>query len=120
MPNRYSRPICAPESIPNRSPATSPKLSFSGRVKRCVTRNALAGDAGGALELLDQIAVVGIARDDAGGARLAAHRGIHQLLVGDVMIQVHAARWIAARARVAVCARRAAGAVGRFENIALN
>src|SRR4030095_1027486 len=42
MPNRYSRPIAAPLSRPNRSPARSPKSPApSGRRNRCVTRNAL-------------------------------------------------------------------------------
>src|SRR5882672_581418 len=42
IPNRYSRPITAPASMPNRSLARSPKSpSPSGRVKRCVTRKAL-------------------------------------------------------------------------------
>src|SRR5688572_2115599 len=41
-PNRYSRPICAPESRPKRSPARSPKSPAPrGRPKRCVTRKAL-------------------------------------------------------------------------------
>ena len=43
MPKRYSRPICPPPSVPKPSASRSPKLpSPSGRVKRCVTRNALA------------------------------------------------------------------------------
>jgi hypothetical protein len=42
IPNRYSSPIAAPESMPNKSSVSSPKLpSPSGRVNRCVTRNAL-------------------------------------------------------------------------------
>src|SRR6266853_266421 len=41
MPNRYSSPICAPESRPNRLPATSPALALRGCENRCVTRNAL-------------------------------------------------------------------------------
>src|SRR4051812_27311446 len=42
IPNRYSRPMTAPLSRPNRSPARSPKSpSASGRPKRWVTRNAL-------------------------------------------------------------------------------
>src|SRR5215204_2099352 len=41
-PKRYSRPICAPESRPNRSLARSPKSPApSGRPNRCVTRKAL-------------------------------------------------------------------------------
>ena len=43
IPNRYSRPICAPPSKPKNSRARSPKSPEpSERVKRCVTRNALA------------------------------------------------------------------------------
>src|SRR5580765_4414296 len=42
IPKRYSRPICAPVSIPKKSAARSPKSPLpSGRVKRWVTRNAL-------------------------------------------------------------------------------
>ena len=42
-PNRYSRPICAPPSVPRPSARRSPKFpSPSGLVKRWVTRNALA------------------------------------------------------------------------------
>jgi hypothetical protein len=40
-PKRYSSPITAPESMPKKSANTSPKSSFNGRVKRCVTRKAL-------------------------------------------------------------------------------
>ena len=43
MPKRYSRPMRAPESMPKPSPARllGHASHFSGRVKRCVTRNAL-------------------------------------------------------------------------------
>src|SRR3954453_3904691 len=42
LPNRYSRPMTAPLSRPNRSPAKSPKSpAAGGRPKRWVTRNAL-------------------------------------------------------------------------------
>src|SRR5262245_40967899 len=42
MPNRYSRPICAPESKPKKSDARLPNDPWpSGRVKRWVTRNEL-------------------------------------------------------------------------------
>src|SRR5262249_22990117 len=63
---------------------------------------------------------VRIARNDADGARLGARGGGHELLVRNVMIQIQAARRRAARVRVTARARRAAGAVGRFENLSLN
>src|SRR4030095_9751613 len=90
-----------------------------GQIGTAVERHALADDTGGAFELLDEVAVVGIAGDDPDGASSsrASYLRIDELIVGDVVGQVQLAGGIASDRGVAVRARRAGGAIRFFESL---
>src|SRR5207302_7612752 len=73
-----------------------------GEERRSIEGHSPSDDVGPAFELLDSIAVVGIARDDANRADPAPDRSVHELIVRDVMNEVDATRRRASGARVAI------------------
>src|SRR3989442_7201068 len=58
-----------------------------GEIRRTAVRHAIPDDASFAFQLLYEVAVVGIARNDAGRARLTGRRNVHDFVVSEVLNQ---------------------------------
>ena len=86
--------------------------------ERCVATHT--DDASASLDLVHEVAVVGIAGDDADRARLTRARHVHDLIVGDGMGQIETAGGVASDIGVAIDARLTSGDVGGFKNLTLD
>src|SRR5207245_6829553 len=83
-------------------------------------RHADADDVGVSFNFVNEVAVLGVARDDADGAGLASAGYIDDLVVSPVVSQVHASRRCAADVRMADDAGPTPGRICRLENLSLN
>src|SRR5438309_7615780 len=101
-------------------PASDDEHLSIGEKRRADEWHAASDNPRRPFKFLDQITVVWIARNHPGSAWLAADRNVHQLIVRNIVVEIQSARGVATRARVALGAGRAAGAVCGFEDVMLD